>query len=1265
VTITGSNFTGATAVTFSGPEGTLAAQSFTVNSSTQITALTPAGFTDAVDVTVTTPAGTSATNPADQFTYAPLVPPPEDIYVLGGPTLGPTSGGTQVILTGINLSGATAVHFGSVNAASFTVVSSTEITAIAPAESPGVVDVTVTTPGGTSATSLDDRFTFCTYVPPTITGISPSYGPLGGGTAVTITGTNLGNVTAVQFGDVPATAFTIDSSTQITAVAPAGAPGNVNILLSAPDGGSAGGPFTYVAVPTVTNVYPDTGPAAGGTLIYITGTNFSGVTAVNIGGVTLSATSWTLQSATLITAITPAEAPGTVDITVSNPYYSSAPNAADQFTFIGTEPTVQTPASATPNPVTGTTTALNVLGADPGGEASLTYSWVEVSGPTSVSFSANGTNAAQNTTATFTKAGTYNFQVTITDPADLSVTSSVSVTVNQTLTSIAVTPATASVADGLSQAFSATGYDQFGNALTTQPAFIWSVTGAGSINGNVYSAPPAGTTTGSATVTARSGGVSGSAAVTVTADQPPTVVTAASASPNPVTGTTTNLSVLGADPQFASSTLTYSWTTTGTPPAPVTFSANGTNAAQNTTATFTAAGTYNFQATIADPAGLSVTSSVTVTVVGPSGSASFVKNDATTQGSWTSAYGSDGYDISQSSASLPAYAAVSIAGNANYVWNGATSDPRALQVPGSSSGLAACWYTPSTAAGASFTIDVNLTDGQTHQVALYALDWDGYGPRSERIDVLDTNGDVLDSRTLSSFQGGQYEVWDISGHVQFRITNLVNGSNAVISGLFFGGPVAASGSAQFVANDATTEGNWTSAYGGDGYDISQSSASLPTYAAVSIAGNANYVWNGATSDPRALQVPGSSSGLAACWYTPSTAAGASFTIDVNLTDGQTHQVALYALDWDGYGPRSERIDVLDTNGDVLDSRTLSSFQGGQYEVWDISGHVQFRITNLVNGSNAVISGIFFGGPSNQQFGTFSSLGGWVAQVVSARQANGDLVLFGIGGDHAVWENVQTSPGGAFSGWTSLGGWASQIAVATNQDGTLTVFAIGSDGAALANKQNSPTDPTFGGWYSLGGSGIQQLAPARDVNGNLDLFVIGSDNAVWFTTQSAANSLSFNGWTSLGGWTSQIAVATNQDGTLTVFAIGGDHAAWANKQNSPSDLSFGGWYSLGGWVEQLAVGLDAAGDVELFAIAGDSTVWERVQSSPDSGSFGGWSSLGGSAMQIAVGTNRDGTLAVFWDCRRRLGAGDRAEQRQRPRLGLVDEPGRLPDAAGGC
>src|SRR5262249_31700621 len=152
-------------------------------------------------------------------------------------------------------------------------------------------------------------------------------------------------------------------------------------------------------------------------------------------------------------------------------------------------------------------------------------------------FSDNGDNAASNITATFTQAGTYSFQATVSNLAGLSTTSSVNVTVNQTLTKISVSPASASVVSGGTQQFSASGFDQFGRAMSVAPTFAWSNTGAGSVDSSgLYTASYA---AGSDTVTATSNSVSGHADVTVT-NSAPTVATAAAANPSPVTATTTN-----------------------------------------------------------------------------------------------------------------------------------------------------------------------------------------------------------------------------------------------------------------------------------------------------------------------------------------------------------------------------------------------------------------------------------------------------------------------------------------------------------------------------------------------------------------------------------------------------------------------------------------------------------------------------------------------------------------------------------------------------
>jgi hypothetical protein len=274
-----------------------------------------------------------------------------------------------------------------------------------------------------------------------------------------------------------------------------------------------------------------------------------------------------------------------------------------------------TAAAANPSPVTtGKTTALSVLGAENGTDTGLTYTWSVASGPSGVTFGPNGANAAKNITATFTQAGTYGITVTIADTHSQTITSSVSVTVDQALTTINVTPASITLGENATQPFSAQGLDQFVNAMTVQPTFAWSL-GAGSMGSinattGVFSS---GATSGPATIVATANAVTGTATVNVVAStgaQPPFIVTPATATHLTVKGTSVHLFMLGGDADGAH-TLTYTWAD----PPDVHFSANGTYSAKNTIVTFGEAGTYTFTCTIKNKENQTVTSSVTVTVV--------------------------------------------------------------------------------------------------------------------------------------------------------------------------------------------------------------------------------------------------------------------------------------------------------------------------------------------------------------------------------------------------------------------------------------------------------------------------------------------------------------------------------------------------------------------------------------------------------------------------------------------------------------------------
>ncbi|MEV0537914.1 IPT/TIG domain-containing protein, partial [Kitasatospora sp. NPDC050463] len=152
---------------------------------------------------------------------------------------------------------------------------------------------------------------------PTLTVLNPNQGVSSGGTSVTLLGGGFTGATAVKFGTVNATSFTVASDTVITAISPAGS-GSVQVTVTAPGGTSNGLPYTYTAppAPTLTVLSPSQGVSSGGTSVTLQGSGFTGATAVKFG--TVNATSFTVVSAAEITATAPAGS-GTVQVTVTTP----------------------------------------------------------------------------------------------------------------------------------------------------------------------------------------------------------------------------------------------------------------------------------------------------------------------------------------------------------------------------------------------------------------------------------------------------------------------------------------------------------------------------------------------------------------------------------------------------------------------------------------------------------------------------------------------------------------------------------------------------------------------------------------------------------------------------------------------------------------------------------------------------------------------------------------------------------------------------------
>ena len=362
VIITGTNFTDAEQVLF----GTTPAASYTVNSDTQITAVTPAG-TGAVPLTVVNADGENIVSDGD-FTYIPAGAEEPAAPVVTGftPVQGPEAGGTVVTITGSGFTGADSVLFGTNTGTSFTVVSDTVIRVVSPA---GVGAVPLTIVGADGGNVITDGdFTYIPVTPeePTdvvVSGFTPVQGPEAGGTVVTVNGSGFTGTDSVLFGTTPGTNLVVVSDTVLRVTSPAGT-GAVPVTVVNVDGdqGTSEGDFTYIPVdteepvtPVVTGFTPNQGPEAGGTVVTITGSGFTGTDTVLFG--TTPGVNLVVVSDTVIRVTSPA-GDGAVPLTVVNGNDEGVSN--DSFTYIPATPEepvtpVVTSVTPTQGPETGGT----------------------------------------------------------------------------------------------------------------------------------------------------------------------------------------------------------------------------------------------------------------------------------------------------------------------------------------------------------------------------------------------------------------------------------------------------------------------------------------------------------------------------------------------------------------------------------------------------------------------------------------------------------------------------------------------------------------------------------------------------------------------------------------------------------------------------------------------------------------------------------------------------------------------------------------------
>lgn len=221
---------------------------------------------------------------------------------------------------------------------------------------------------------------------PIASSVTPSSGPIGGGTAVVLHGTNFSSAAVVLVGGTAA-AITSVAPSAIAFVTPPHPAGAVDVTVRNPDQQSATLPaaFTYVPPPALSSVSPTSGSSAGGTAVTLGGTAFSSGATVTFGGnpATVGAV-----TATSVDVTTPLHAVGAVDVVVTN-FDGQSSTLQGGYTYTPAPP----PAPATVTPASGTTfggTIATLTGTDFQAGASVTVGGVPAGvdsvTPTAISF---------------------------------------------------------------------------------------------------------------------------------------------------------------------------------------------------------------------------------------------------------------------------------------------------------------------------------------------------------------------------------------------------------------------------------------------------------------------------------------------------------------------------------------------------------------------------------------------------------------------------------------------------------------------------------------------------------------------------------------------------------------------------------------------------------------------------------------------------------------------------------------------------------------
>lgn len=341
ITLGGSGFYPGMTVTIGG----VACGSVNVANTSTATCVTGASAAGPQNVQISVLGDTSTLNNAYTYRARPTISSVT-------PDNGSTAGGTDVVITGTNFYTGTVARFGGVNCTT-TVLPACTVNCVtleckAPARTAGVVNIVINNPDGQISTETV-QYTYNS--PPTITNVTPTSGPVAGGTVVTITGTQFVSGATVTIGGVACATTTFVSATSIQCTTPnMTSAGLKSIVITNPDTQSvtSTNSFQALAAPTLASVTPNSDLITGGKTVVFTGTNFVSGVVARINGVNCSSTVY-LSNTSLQCVVPSAAAATNLTISVVNPDTQSA-NLANAFSYLDEAVLEWQVGAASPNP---------------------------------------------------------------------------------------------------------------------------------------------------------------------------------------------------------------------------------------------------------------------------------------------------------------------------------------------------------------------------------------------------------------------------------------------------------------------------------------------------------------------------------------------------------------------------------------------------------------------------------------------------------------------------------------------------------------------------------------------------------------------------------------------------------------------------------------------------------------------------------------------------------------------------------------------------